>query len=127
MGPLKHARHPAHPFDFSISRRQGHETCALLILEKINDRNLINCTNSALQTYVFSLGLFNLKFFCPVLTAHPPCRPLHVAARKGLTVVVQELLGKGASVLAVDENGRSPSSCCSLLLTVHVMKYGVFF
>lgn len=33
-------------------------------------------------------------------------RPLHVAARNGLTVVVQELLGKGASVLAVDENGQ---------------------
>lgn len=33
-------------------------------------------------------------------------RPLHVAARNGLTMVVQELLGKGASVLAVDENGK---------------------
>lgn len=33
-------------------------------------------------------------------------RPLHVAAKKGLTVVVQELLRKGASVLAVDENGQ---------------------
>lgn len=33
-------------------------------------------------------------------------RPLHVAARNGLTVVVQELLAKGASVLAVDENGN---------------------
>lgn len=30
---------------------QGHETSALLILEKITDRNLINATNSALQTY----------------------------------------------------------------------------
>lgn len=29
---------------------QAHETCALLILEKIRDRNLINCTNAALQT-----------------------------------------------------------------------------
>ncbi len=38
--------------------------------------------------------------------SQPSCRPLHVAARKGLTVVVQELLGKGASVLAVDENGQ---------------------
>lgn len=35
-----------------------------------------------------------------------PLRPLHVAARNGLTVVVQELLAKGASVLAVDENGK---------------------
>ncbi|MBN3314346.1 ANR28 phosphatase, partial [Atractosteus spatula] len=68
---------------------QGHETSALLILEKITDRNLINSTNAALQT------------------------PLHVAARNGLTVVVQELLGKGASVLAVDENGYTPALACA--------------
>ncbi|NXU00122.1 ANR28 phosphatase, partial [Buphagus erythrorhynchus] len=68
---------------------KGHETSALLILEKITDRNLINATNAALQT------------------------PLHVAARNGLTVVVQELLGKGASVLAVDENGYTPALACA--------------
>uniref|UniRef100_A0AAZ3RH15 Serine/threonine-protein phosphatase 6 regulatory ankyrin repeat subunit A n=1 Tax=Oncorhynchus tshawytscha TaxID=74940 RepID=A0AAZ3RH15_ONCTS len=68
---------------------KGHETSALLILEKITDRNLINSTNAALQT------------------------PLHVAARNGLTVVVQELLAKGASVLAVDENGYTPALACA--------------
>uniref|UniRef100_A0A3Q3JMF0 Uncharacterized protein n=1 Tax=Monopterus albus TaxID=43700 RepID=A0A3Q3JMF0_MONAL len=68
---------------------KGHETSALLILEKITDRNLINATNTALQT------------------------PLHVAARNGLTVVVQELLAKGASVLAVDENGYTPALACA--------------
>uniref|UniRef100_A0A8C2ZAY0 Uncharacterized protein n=1 Tax=Cyclopterus lumpus TaxID=8103 RepID=A0A8C2ZAY0_CYCLU len=68
---------------------KGHETSALLILEKISDKNLINCTNTALQT------------------------PLHVAAKKGLTVVVQELLRKGASVLAVDENGYTPALACA--------------
>ncbi|KAK2090291.1 Serine/threonine-protein phosphatase 6 regulatory ankyrin repeat subunit A [Saguinus oedipus] len=68
---------------------KGHETSALLILEKITDRNLINATNAALQT------------------------PLHVAARNGLTMVVQELLGKGASVLAVDENGYTPALACA--------------
>uniref|UniRef100_A0A8C2H5X9 Uncharacterized protein n=1 Tax=Cyprinus carpio TaxID=7962 RepID=A0A8C2H5X9_CYPCA len=68
---------------------KGHETSALLILEKVTDRNLINCTNAALQT------------------------PLHVAAGNGLTVVVQELLGKGASVLAVDENGYTPALACA--------------
>lgn len=68
---------------------KGHETSALLILEKISDRNFINCTNTSLQT------------------------PLHVAARNGLTVVVQELLGKGASVLAVDENGYTPALSCA--------------
>lgn len=60
-----------------------------MILEKISDKNLINCTNTALQT------------------------PLHVAAKKGLTVVVQELLRKGASVLAVDENGYTPALACA--------------
>uniref|UniRef100_A0A8C1WYU2 Ankyrin repeat domain 28b n=1 Tax=Cyprinus carpio TaxID=7962 RepID=A0A8C1WYU2_CYPCA len=40
-------------------------------------------------------------------------RPLHVAAGNGLTVVVQELLGKGASVLAVDENGYTPALACA--------------
>ncbi|XP_045072428.1 serine/threonine-protein phosphatase 6 regulatory ankyrin repeat subunit A-like [Coregonus clupeaformis] len=68
---------------------KGHETSALLILEKITDRNLINSTNAALQT------------------------PLHVAARNGLTVVVQELLVKGASVLAVDENAYTPALACA--------------
>lgn len=33
-----------------------------------------------------------------------------MAARNGLTVVVQELLAKGASVLAVDENGKNTIS-----------------
>uniref|UniRef100_A0A3Q2QPZ1 Ankyrin repeat domain 28 n=1 Tax=Fundulus heteroclitus TaxID=8078 RepID=A0A3Q2QPZ1_FUNHE len=68
---------------------KGHETSALFILEKITDRNFINATNAALQT------------------------PLHVAARNGLIVVVQELLAKGASVLAVDENGYTPALACA--------------
>ncbi|KAJ3609681.1 hypothetical protein NHX12_024194 [Muraenolepis orangiensis] len=68
---------------------KGHETSALLILEKIRDRNLVNCTNAALKT------------------------PLHVAAKSGLTVVVQELLGKGASIQAVDENGYTPALACA--------------
>lgn len=41
----------------SLSCFQGHETSALLILEKISDRNLINCTNAALQTYVLFCGV----------------------------------------------------------------------
>uniref|UniRef100_A0A8C6K9Y3 Ankyrin repeat domain 28 n=1 Tax=Nothobranchius furzeri TaxID=105023 RepID=A0A8C6K9Y3_NOTFU len=72
-----------------LACRKGHETSALMILEKITDRNLINATNAALQT------------------------PLHVAARNGLIVVVQELLAKGASVLAVDENGYTPALACA--------------
>lgn len=52
-------------------------------------------------TYLTSLLV--LRFIYEFACLH---RPLHVAARNGLTVVVQELLGKGASVLAVDENGK---------------------
>lgn len=36
-------------------------------------------------------------------------RPLHIAARNGLATVVQALLNRGATVLAVDEEG-TPSS-----------------
>lgn len=32
-------------------------------------------------------------------------RPLHIAARNGLASVVQALLSRGATVLAVDEEG----------------------
>lgn len=68
---------------------KGHEKCALLILDKIHDESLINAKNNALQT------------------------PLHIAARNGLKVVVEELLAKGACVLAVDENGHTPALACA--------------
>lgn len=38
-------------------------------------------------------------------------RPLHIAARNGLATVVQALLNRGATVLAVDEEGTPPSVC----------------
>lgn len=41
-----------------------------------------------------------------------------MAARNGLTVVVQELLAKGASVLAVDENGKFKIYVFFLLYTI---------
>uniref|UniRef100_A0A452SSU2 Ankyrin repeat domain 52 n=1 Tax=Ursus americanus TaxID=9643 RepID=A0A452SSU2_URSAM len=60
---------------------KGHEKCALMILAETQDLGLINATNSALQM------------------------PLHIAARNGLASVVQALLSRGATVLAVDEEG----------------------
>ncbi|NXF96190.1 ANR52 phosphatase, partial [Eubucco bourcierii] len=60
---------------------KGHEKCALLILGETQDLGLINASNSALQM------------------------PLHIAARNGLASVVQALLSRGATVLAVDEEG----------------------
>ncbi|XP_061090133.1 serine/threonine-protein phosphatase 6 regulatory ankyrin repeat subunit B [Conger conger] len=67
----------------------GKEECALLILEKLTDPTLVSSTNKALQT------------------------PLHLAARSGLKQVVQELLTRGASVQAQDENGLTPALACA--------------
>lgn len=107
-------------FTLLLCSSQGHETSALLILEKMSDRNFINCTNTALQTYVepswctLTAGKICEAQFGLSVTLPSTCRPLHVAAKNGLTVVVQELLGKGASVLAVDENGQLSSHCIHL-------------
>ncbi|XP_073644608.1 serine/threonine-protein phosphatase 6 regulatory ankyrin repeat subunit C isoform X3 [Tursiops truncatus] len=68
---------------------QGHEKCALMILAETQDLGLINATNSALQM------------------------PLHIAARNGLASVVQALLSRGATVLAVDEEGHTPALACA--------------
>ncbi|NWX94232.1 ANR52 phosphatase, partial [Nothoprocta pentlandii] len=68
---------------------KGHEKCALLILGETHDLGLINASNSALQM------------------------PLHIAARNGLASVVQALLSRGATVLAVDEEGHTPALACA--------------
>lgn len=43
-------------------------------------------------------------FMCFFFLSFIP-RPLHIAARNGLASVVQALLSRGATVLAVDEEG----------------------
>ncbi|XP_072105570.1 serine/threonine-protein phosphatase 6 regulatory ankyrin repeat subunit C-like [Mobula birostris] len=68
---------------------KGHEMCALLILGQICDTGLINATNSTLQM------------------------PLHIAARNGMSSVVQALLNRGATVLAVDGEGHTPALACA--------------
>ncbi|XP_013907868.1 PREDICTED: serine/threonine-protein phosphatase 6 regulatory ankyrin repeat subunit A-like [Thamnophis sirtalis] len=72
-----------------LASSKGHEKCALLILDKIQEPSLINAKNNALQT------------------------PLHIAAQNGLKMVVEELLAKGACVQAVDENGHTPALACA--------------
>lgn len=67
---------------FFLFVSQAHEMCALLILGEIHNATLVNATNAALQM------------------------PLHLAARNGLATVVQALLSRGATVLAVDEEGK---------------------
>ncbi|XP_065141494.1 serine/threonine-protein phosphatase 6 regulatory ankyrin repeat subunit C isoform X1 [Paramisgurnus dabryanus] len=68
---------------------KAHEMCAMLILKEIHNPILINATNSMLQM------------------------PLHIAARNGLASVVQALLNRGATVLAVDEEGHTPALACA--------------
>lgn len=55
------------------------------------------------------VGVFGVGF-SGIDPAFPPPfgRPLHIAARNGLASVVQALLSRGATVLAVDEEGGCP-------------------
>uniref|UniRef100_A0A673WYZ6 Ankyrin repeat domain 52a n=1 Tax=Salmo trutta TaxID=8032 RepID=A0A673WYZ6_SALTR len=66
-----------------------NKMCALLILGEIHNATLVNATNAALQM------------------------PLHLAARNGMATVVQALLSRGATVLAVDEEGHTPALACA--------------
>uniref|UniRef100_A0A674H456 Uncharacterized protein n=1 Tax=Taeniopygia guttata TaxID=59729 RepID=A0A674H456_TAEGU len=85
--PLMVASESGHSAALGTARARGtgtgHEKCALLILGETQDLGLINASNSALQM------------------------PLHIAARNGLASVVQALLSRGATVLAVDEEAPS--------------------
>uniref|UniRef100_A0A8C4QEJ4 Uncharacterized protein n=1 Tax=Eptatretus burgeri TaxID=7764 RepID=A0A8C4QEJ4_EPTBU len=72
-----------------LACNQGHETCAFLLLEKLENPEHIDSANAARQT------------------------PMHLAARKGLSSVVQDLINKGASVLALDENDLTPALACA--------------
>lgn len=65
-------------------------------------KRMVNTQKLCTYTDIFYIYIFNYKPNIKLSCS----RPLHVAARNGLTVVVQELLAKGASVLAVDENGK---------------------
>ena len=40
-------------------------------------------------------------------------RPLHLSARNGLVPVVQELITRGANLLAEDEDGHNPALACA--------------
>ena len=40
-------------------------------------------------------------------------RPLHLAASNGMVPVVQELIVRGANLLAQDEDGHSPALACA--------------
>uniref|UniRef100_A0A8C9X2X4 Ankyrin repeat domain 52 n=1 Tax=Sander lucioperca TaxID=283035 RepID=A0A8C9X2X4_SANLU len=70
---------------------------------------VLTCLPSAPVTFhVKTFDMVALKRFLSV-----SCRPLHIAARKGLATVVQVLLSRGAAVMAVDEEGHTPALACA--------------
>ncbi|TNM86767.1 hypothetical protein fugu_006997 [Takifugu bimaculatus] len=106
---------------------KAHEMCALLILGEIHSPTLINATNSALQISIrqpWKATLTNARR--PVLAQgfmsgstitrsllRPllgPCISQHATV---LATVVQALLSRGATVLAVDEEGHTPALACA--------------
>lgn len=51
-----------------------------------------------------------ITYTCVICCSH---RPLHLAARNGLVPVVQELIARGANLLAEDEDGHNPALACA--------------
>ena len=52
-----------------------------------------------------------------------PCfSPLHIAARQGLTPVVQDLIAKGASLTATDNKGQGSRLYCTYLSYLNITK-----
>ncbi|RZC35701.1 serine/threonine-protein phosphatase 6 regulatory ankyrin repeat subunit A-like, partial [Asbolus verrucosus] len=66
-----------------------HNNIALLLLENSEDVAFVNTANGDGKT------------------------PLHLSSRNGLVDVTKELLQKGASVSAVDNDGLTPALCCA--------------
>lgn len=71
-----------------VACSQGHAACALLVVEKMRDP-FLSFANNSLQT------------------------PLHLAAKNGMVPVVQELIARGANLLAEDEDGHNPALACA--------------
>lgn len=61
-----------------------------------------------IQFYFLACDLSNVIYF----------RPLHISARNGLVDVTRQLLNKGASVFAMDNEGLTPALCCAPNLNV---------
>uniref|UniRef100_A0A8D3D1H8 Ankyrin repeat domain 52a n=1 Tax=Scophthalmus maximus TaxID=52904 RepID=A0A8D3D1H8_SCOMX len=79
-----------------------HRAKADLTLLDDNRNTALHLACSKVRTYSF------LK-----MSQRSVMRPLHLAARNGLATVVQALLSRGATVLAVDEEGHTPALACA--------------
>uniref|UniRef100_A0A8D3E7I7 Ankyrin repeat domain 52a n=1 Tax=Scophthalmus maximus TaxID=52904 RepID=A0A8D3E7I7_SCOMX len=95
-----------------VAADKGHSgTVAILLHRAKADLTLLDDNrNTALH-----LACSKVWISFPSLTPSHllSCRPLHLAARNGLATVVQALLSRGATVLAVDEEGHTPALACA--------------
>uniref|UniRef100_A0AAQ6AE69 Ankyrin repeat domain 52a n=1 Tax=Amphiprion ocellaris TaxID=80972 RepID=A0AAQ6AE69_AMPOC len=99
-----------------VAADKGHSgTVAILLHRAKADLTLLDENrNTALhlacsKNYTVNCPCASCLSNCTLLS----CRPLHLAARNGLATVVQALLSRGATVLAVDEEGHTPALACA--------------
>uniref|UniRef100_A0A8C9U6X0 Ankyrin repeat domain 52a n=2 Tax=Scleropages formosus TaxID=113540 RepID=A0A8C9U6X0_SCLFO len=92
-----------------------HRAKATLSLLDINKNTALHLACSKVRIPLFP-SAHCLLYVCVQalcftrVTSH---RPLHIAARNGLATVVQALLSRGATVLAVDQEGHTPALACA--------------
>uniref|UniRef100_A0A8D3C2B3 Ankyrin repeat domain 52a n=1 Tax=Scophthalmus maximus TaxID=52904 RepID=A0A8D3C2B3_SCOMX len=96
-----------------VAADKGHSgTVAILLHRAKADLTLLDDNrNTALHLACSKESLCNFPSLTPSHLLS--CRPLHLAARNGLATVVQALLSRGATVLAVDEEGHTPALACA--------------
>ena len=65
--------------------------------------NLVRLSNEPFGIYQKNIILKQITFF-----VNRKCTPLHLAAQKGVSLILQELLKNGAKIEAQDFNGQTP-------------------
>uniref|UniRef100_A0A667YYX8 Ankyrin repeat domain 52a n=1 Tax=Myripristis murdjan TaxID=586833 RepID=A0A667YYX8_9TELE len=89
-------------------------TVAILLHRAKADLTLLDDNRNTALHLACSKRLFIYSCCCQLSnSALFSSRPLHLAARNGLATVVQALLSRGATVLAVDEEGHTPALACA--------------
>uniref|UniRef100_A0AAR2IMT2 Ankyrin repeat domain 52 n=1 Tax=Pygocentrus nattereri TaxID=42514 RepID=A0AAR2IMT2_PYGNA len=95
-----------------VAADKGRSGAVALLLHRAKaDLSLLDENrNTALHLACSKICFKGWRHFCSVILSS---RPLHIAARNGLATVVQALLSRGATVLAVDEEGHTPALACA--------------
>uniref|UniRef100_A0A8U7NVW5 Ankyrin repeat domain 52 n=1 Tax=Corvus moneduloides TaxID=1196302 RepID=A0A8U7NVW5_CORMO len=100
-----------------VASENGHTAAVefLLFQAKANITVLDVNKNTALHLACSKVGTWRRGWHWHrgLMPLFPLGRPLHIAARNGLASVVQALLSRGATVLAVDEEGHTPALACA--------------